>query len=107
VSQAALRQRGLDPTRVVLLPSDELHALPLGKALQGPGERRRSPKRQRRRYLGSKQAGWAIDHNPVRGRRLKSRKHSRARPRRLAAVGGSLGSGDSVGEAAKGGQAPR
>nr|WP_306567800.1 glycosyltransferase [Paenibacillus elgii] len=80
VSQAALRQRGLDPTRVVLLPSDELHAMPLGKALQGPGDRRRSPKGQRRRYPGSKQAGWAIDDNPVRGRRLKSRKHSRARP---------------------------
>ncbi|GLI08951.1 hypothetical protein YDYSG_49830 [Paenibacillus tyrfis] len=64
VSQAALRQRGLDLTRVVQLPSTELSVLPLG------GNRRQSPKRKRRRYLGTKQAGRAIRHNPARSRRL-------------------------------------
>lgn len=85
VSQAALRQRGLDPTRVVRLPGAELLALPLGEALQGPADRKRRTRRKRkgRWRLGTKQAGRGsrgIRNNPARRRRLQRRKRTRARP---------------------------
>ncbi len=83
VSQAALRHRGLDPSRAVRLPSAELRALPLGEALQGPADRKRRTKRKRRRYVGARQAGRSVrgtHPNPAGRRRLNRRKRARARP---------------------------